>query len=765
MPPTDPPARNPITRNPWAQPLVFVVMGVVWSIFAKMDSMAFLVSYIAALLIINTLLSWDEPRKAAAELSNWQRCLLFGIAAIPPLARFVRESIDHEPLKTLAGMQEFTRDKLALQKLPCIFPNLVRTDQPQRFFVFAPEGRELSVQFSPKVTPINGRTMGHGLFMVDYNPRTNPLEDSSSDDLRTMITVDGEVHVRPQRLIKPRSHPRWFASAPIAGIAATVSQETDELIVLHRNGKHQSLRMEDGPTDCAISGDGKTIYVSHQFQSNLCQVDAVTGNISQRLELAHSQMRLALSPDEHFLAVAMDGEQKGVQFLALPQLTKLSFIPLPFAPDWIVFGRDSNELILSDRIGREVFRLQAKQPDQWVLGDNPIKLARPAVTLCRNPQGTRVLMAATAPQLNHEPITANHFIEDTIHQLDLAKWEIVETFSTHRGGEDQDSPGVAVHGVSPIGIANVGSAQFIAFAGTNDVGKMTTETGGSIKFTFVDEEQISAPHGLADLGEGTWAVSSPVDASIGIFDSAMKLRHFVTLAPKEEDLEKHDPDMLKRVRGERTFFESTRAGLSCQSCHLHTDTDHCQHNIGAGELVGVLSVHGVAGTSPYLREGPYPQLRGLHDVVLEVYRGYLNEVDWDRAESLDRYMSSLPPKFNWRILDPSGPETMKQGMDAFVKAQCIQCHVPPAMTNLSQHPSTVVFPEYAASIQQEYEIRSHLDVPGLRSISLSPPYLHDGRAPTLESIFTEHNRSNTHGDTAALSKEEFKALIHFLEQL
>lgn len=762
---TDPPVQNPITRNPWAQPLVFLAMGVVWSIFAKMEPLAFLCSYVAALLLVNTVISWEGTRQAVAQLTKWQRLLVFGLAAIPPLARLARETINEEPVKAFAGMQEILRDKLAMQKLPCIFPNLVRTDQPQRFFLFAPDGKELSVQFNSKIAPIKAANLGHGLFLIDYNPRELPLAENSASPLQTIINVDGTSHVRPQQLITPRSHPRWFASAPTVGVAATVSQETDELIVLHRKGKHQVFTTEDGPTDCAITGEGKMIYVSHQFQSDLCQVDAASGKITRRVNLGHSQMRLALSPDEQLLAVAVDGESRGIQFISLPQLTKLAFVPLTFAPDWIVFGRDSKELVVSDRVGRNVFHVESSQAGQWTLGDNPIKLARPVVTMCRNPQGSRIFISATAPQLNHEPITANHFIEDTIHQLDLAKWEIVETFSTQRGGADQDSPGVAAHGISPIGLANVGNSLFMAFAGTNEVGRMNSESGNTINFTWVDEEQISAPHGIADLGEGAWAVSSPVDASIGIYDSEMKLRHFITLAQGEEDLEKHDPEMLKRVRGERTFFESTRAGLSCQSCHLHTDTDHCQHNIGAGELVGVLSVHGVAGTSPYLREGPYSQLRGLHDVVLEVYRGYLNEVDWDRAESLDRYMSSLPPKFNWRILDPSAFETMKKGMDAFVKAQCIQCHVPPAMTNLSQHPSTVVFPEYAASIQKEYEMRSHLDVPGLRSISLSPPYLHDGRAPTLESIFTEHNPSNTHGDTAALSKEELKSLIHFLEQL
>lgn len=316
-----------------------------------------------------------------------------------------------------------------------------------------------------------------------------------------------------------------------------------------------------------------------------------------------------------------------------------------------------------------------------------------------------------------------------------------------------------------MGIAAVGDSLMVAFAGTDEIANVSADSGSALEFTHLDEKPLSAPHGIADLGEGVWCVASPVDATIGIFGNKMKLRHFVRLAPEEDQLAVENLPLLKQVRGERTFYQTTKAGLSCQSCHLHTDTDHCQHEIGGDELVGVLTVHGVAGTSPYLREGPYPQLRGLHEVVLEVYRGYNEEVDWDRAEALEQYMSSLPPKANWRTLEKLDRDAMRRGMDVFAKAECIQCHVPPAMTNLGQHPTSVLFPDYGALIEKEFGSRTFLDVPGLRSVALSPPYLHNGRAATLTSIFQDHNSANAHGDTANLSREELGALIYFLEQL
>ncbi len=760
------PPRKAALSGGWTQAVVLLVMLLIWPAIGAWSALAFLGAYVCALIIVNYAPAWFGLAGMTARLSVGQRCALGLLLATPAVAVLVRVARDAEPMKALAGAQEFARDKMELQKLPAIFPALLRADQPQRFFIHSPGSREVTVRLSAGSAPLATENVGHGLFMLDFDPRKTALNGEDGETRQVVLAADGVAHERAMRLVVPRPHPRWFASSPSAGIAATVSEETDELILVHRDGKSRRVEVDDGPADCAFFAGGSRVAVCHKFAPALCIVDAAEGKILERHELPRFQTRLAASPDEKVLAVALDGAQRGIQFLSLPDAQKLSFVPLPFSPDWIAFGRDAGELVVTDRVGRKVVRLRNKpQQPQWTMDDEVIELARPVVTMCRGAGGKQMILSATTTELDHEPITANHFIEDTIHHLDLEDWEVVESYPTHRGGLDQDDPGTTEHGVSPMSIAVYGDGLLIAFAGTNEVALNTPGAGSTLDFTYIDDEPLSAPHGVADLGDDTWCVSSPVDGTIGIYDDDVELLHLIRLAPDEEEMEEENSGPLKRLRGERTFYEATRSGVSCQSCHLHTDTDHSQHSIGAAELVDVLTVHGVAGTSPYLREGPYAQLRGLHKVVLEVYRDYENEVEWDRAEALEHYMSSLPPRANWRMLEPHDPARLRQGMDAFVKAQCAHCHVPPAMTNLGQHPAKVVFPEYGAAIEKEFELRSFLDVPGLRGISLSPPFLHDGRAPSLESVFQDHNPSNRHGDTARLSKDEFRALIDFLEQL
>ena len=57
------------------------------------------------------------------------------------------------------------------------------------------------------------------------------------------------------------------------------------------------------------------------------------------------------------------------------------------------------------------------------------------------------------------------------------------------------------------------------------------------------------------------------------------------------------------------------------------------------------------------------------------------------------------------------------------------------------------------------------DTPHLFGIGASPPYLHDGRAMTLEEVWTVHSPDDTHGRTNDLTKVQLNDLIVYLRSL
>lgn len=58
-----------------------------------------------------------------------------------------------------------------------------------------------------------------------------------------------------------------------------------------------------------------------------------------------------------------------------------------------------------------------------------------------------------------------------------------------------------------------------------------------------------------------------------------------------------------------------------------------------------------------------------------------------------------------------------------------------------------------------------LDIPHLLGAYDSAPYLHDGRAATLEEIFQKYNPSQRHGHANELSNEELADVLRYVREL
>jgi cytochrome c peroxidase len=57
------------------------------------------------------------------------------------------------------------------------------------------------------------------------------------------------------------------------------------------------------------------------------------------------------------------------------------------------------------------------------------------------------------------------------------------------------------------------------------------------------------------------------------------------------------------------------------------------------------------------------------------------------------------------------------------------------------------------------------DTPHLNNIYASPPYLHDGRAATLEEIWTKYGKEDKHGVVNDMTKNQLNDLIDYLKSL
>ncbi|MEO1267710.1 MAG: cytochrome c peroxidase, partial [Myxococcota bacterium] len=221
--------------------------------------------------------------------------------------------------------------------------------------------------------------------------------------------------------------------------------------------------------------------------------------------------------------------------------------------------------------------------------------------------------------------------------------------------------------------------------------------------------------------------------------------------------------------GRNLFHDATNTHLTpsgvvaCATCHP---------NGGDDGLVWFLHTTGVSRrlrrtapawnarreAAPYHWDGEFATGAELaEDTIQQLMEGDALLID---TYAIAAYMDEvpLPPP---RPLTPEEQALAQEGKRLFESTDvgCTQCHTGASWTNNTFHPQVV-----PPSADPDGAIDTVVTRP-LRAVRARAPFLHDGRAGTLESIHAEHNPNDTHGRTQHLSPHQRQALRLYLETL
>lgn len=126
------------------------------------------------------------------------------------------------------------------------------------------------------------------------------------------------------------------------------------------------------------------------------------------------------------------------------------------------------------------------------------------------------------------------------------------------------------------------------------------------------------------------------------------------------------------------------------------------------------------------------------------------------AATVDKYLMSLRHVPSPYLVNGKLSENAKKGKEIFVKSQCAHCHSGDFYTNMKS---------YNMGTGLGRHKNTKFDTPTLIELWRTAPYLHDGRANTVEEVLIEFNESGKHGNTSELSKEEINSLKEYLLSL
>lgn len=275
-----------------------------------------------------------------------------------------------------------------------------------------------------------------------------------------------------------------------------------------------------------------------------------------------------------------------------------------------------------------------------------------------------------------------------------------------------------------------------------------------------------SPRGMCLSPDGKYLyVADGLDDAVSVIDieKLERVRIIDLGGPKEITLERW---------GEQIFHNASVTygnQFSCHTCHPDGHIDGITYDIEADGLgfnpVDNRTLRGIIDTAPFKWNGKNATLSRQCGPRLAVFFTRLEPFTPEQVKAVDRYITTItrpPNRYRHAELTPAQrrgkaiyERTHTNMGDEIPKSnRCTFCHPAPYFTN--RELSDVTPPT-------ELDTQYLFDVPHLNNIYDSAPYLHDGRANTLEEIWTVHNPYDKHGVTNDMTKDQLNDLIEYIK--
>ena len=208
-------------------------------------------------------------------------------------------------------------------------------------------------------------------------------------------------------------------------------------------------------------------------------------------------------------------------------------------------------------------------------------------------------------------------------------------------------------------------------------------------------------------------------------------------------------------RGEKYFNDAAHCfqnWQSCNGCHPGDARMDAMNwdlmNDGIGNSKNCKSMLFSHVTPPCMISG----IRAKAEVAVRA--GYkliqFSDLPEEFAECVDEYLMSLKPVPSPYLVNGELSEKAKRGRKVYEKFNCDECHSGPYYTDMKMH-----------RIGEDIEFENGWDTPTLCEVWRTAPYLFDGRAATMEEVFTVHK----HGIEKKISAKEAEELAEYVNSL
>jgi len=574
-----------------------------------------------------------------------------------------------------------------------------------------------------------------------------------------------------------------------------VAQDANALLVVDPLSQKviSKIAVGEQPHSVILSSSGQRAYVSNQWSDNVSVIDLATSKVIDTLKTGNGPAGLSLSRDGKSLYV-VNSYSSTISLINLSTKEEQKRFPAGNNPTGAKLSPDGKTLVVTSRRAIIAPYGESIKSELTVIDENiqrvsdrkNIESAYMMENAAFTPSGDLAFVTMIRPKNLVPSIQVDRGWLMTYGIVILeqgGKGRIIQLLLDEPNAFYSDPFDIAItpdgkkafvshSGVNSISVINIDSIRSLIAESTPELLKIySNHLGVSSRYVTRRITTGADPKGLALSPDGKLLyVAEQLEDRIAVIntESLEAIRTIDLGGPRRITVNRQGRRLFANAG--HTFQKQ----FACYTCHPDMHEDGLIYNMAGKDmgrnLTNTESLRDIAETAPFKWNGKNQTVYKQDGMRFSTVLTRTEQFSYNDLDAITAYILTgipYPPNLQY---NPAGELTESQlrGKEVFERThdnsgkeipetnRCITCHPPPYYTNRK-------LADVGTLASSDDPIK--FDTPHLNNIYASPPYLHDGRASTLEEIWTKYGTTDKHGQVNDISKNQLNDLVDYLKSL
>jgi len=574
-----------------------------------------------------------------------------------------------------------------------------------------------------------------------------------------------------------------------------VGQESNQVVVVDpMAGKViEKIDVGERPHTIALSPDGQSAYVSNQWANNIYRIDLEESRITDTLAGGSGPAGMVVDHEGKNLFV-VNSYSSDISIFDLENQREKRRLNAGNNPVSAAMTPDGSEVYVSSRRSITVPHMTSPITEMTVTGTKYQRISDRKMwkdayimeSVAVTPTGDLAISTLIRPK-------------NLIPAIQIERgWMMTHGIGIIERKENgrmiqllTDQPNAYYPDPFDIVISPDGGRVYISHSGNNtisvldldEIRKLLSESTDEQLKTYANHLGISSryvigristganPKGMAISPDGkTLYVAERLEDNIAVINTTtLMVEGSIDLeGPRRRTVARHGRQVFHNA--DHTFQNQ----YACYTCHPDVHEDGLVYNMAGTDmgrnLANVQTLRDIGDIPPYKWNGKNQTIYKQDGMRFSTILTRTEAFSHKELDALVAYIitdNKNPPNLRF---NPHGElnETQLRGKEIFYRDydnygnqipasnRCYTCHPPPYFTNMEMTDVGTL---------SESDDPMLFDVPQLNNVYESAPYLHDGKAPTLEEIWTTYNNHDEHGVANDMTKDQLNDLVEYLKSI